>query len=64
MLACQDEETGGFADRPGDMVSCCLIPCLCLWQVFWPDILKAHRHTRTFYIYIYAECVTVQLKLF
>jgi geranylgeranyl transferase type-2 subunit beta len=20
MLACQDEETGGFADRPGDMV--------------------------------------------
>lgn len=22
ILACQDEETGGFADRPGDMVSC------------------------------------------
>lgn len=21
ILACQDEETGGFADRPGDMVS-------------------------------------------
>ena len=20
ILACQDEETGGFADRPGDMV--------------------------------------------
>lgn len=22
ILACQDEETGGFADRPGDMASC------------------------------------------
>jgi len=21
ILACQDEETGGFADRPGDMVN-------------------------------------------
>ena len=21
ILACQDEETGGFSDRPGDMVS-------------------------------------------
>ena len=21
ILACQDEETGGFADRPGDIVS-------------------------------------------
>lgn len=21
ILACQDDETGGFADRPGDMVS-------------------------------------------
>ena len=43
MLACQDEETGGFADRPGDMVSCCLIPCLCLRQVC------VHMHI----IYIY-----------
>lgn len=27
ILACQDEETGGFADRPGDMAS--TIPWFC-----------------------------------
>ena len=29
MLACQDEETGGFADRPGDMVGIREGPFLC-----------------------------------
>ena len=26
ILATQDDETGGFADRPGDMVCCCRTP--------------------------------------
>ena len=26
ILACQDEETGGFSDRPGDMVSIYTLP--------------------------------------
>ena len=28
ILACQDDETGGFADRPGDMVSQILSQCV------------------------------------
>ncbi|MBB1192052.1 hypothetical protein EII07_29730 [Klebsiella pneumoniae] len=30
ILACQDEETGGFADRPGDMASIFLT---CSWKL-------------------------------
>ena len=30
MLACQDDDTGGFADRPGDMVMCV---CVCVSEL-------------------------------
>lgn len=33
ILACQDEETGGFADRPGDMVSSLLRDAMEGWNI-------------------------------
>ncbi|KAB0365255.1 hypothetical protein FD754_009411 [Muntiacus muntjak] len=34
ILACQDEETGGFADRPGDMIKP-VSPVFCMPEVLW-----------------------------
>ena len=35
MLACQDEETGGFADRPGDVVILLFVFLLVFTTVDW-----------------------------
>lgn len=33
ILACQDEETGGFADRPGDMVNNLQLSQVCVIEI-------------------------------
>ncbi|XP_043942769.1 geranylgeranyl transferase type-2 subunit beta [Protopterus annectens] len=44
ILACQDEETGGFADRPGDMVTACTLLSFIFIFTFFEESLPVEEH--------------------
>lgn len=62
ILACQDEETGGFADRPGDMVFPFCIQCN-------SNTIQKHRHiflhlTCHFFIFFFLHLLYLMVYFF